>query len=97
MERKKIAANAAVRKATNQCLAKVTICFYLQLLISEYSREPNRPVIRRQITKIFTNEQFKSLSVTSAQISPDVHSLINMMRNLNEFLKFNHEERDRDR
>ena len=41
LQRKKITANTAARKATNQCMAKVTICFYLQLLVSEFSRDPS--------------------------------------------------------
>jgi hypothetical protein len=78
------------RQATNQCLAKVTVCFFLQLLVSEFSRDPNQRTVRALITRIFTNEQFTALSLSNGQISPDVHQLMSYYRNLNELLQTNH-------
>ena len=79
--------NLASRKVANQCLAKVTICLFLQLLVSEFSREPTRPAVRRLITSLFTNEHFKTLSIPKGQVSPDVHNLMTQMRNLNGVLQ----------
>ena len=78
--------NLASRKVANQCLAKVTICLFLQLLVSEFSREPSRPEVRRLITSLFTNEHFKTLSIPKGLVSSEIHNLMTQMRNLNGFL-----------
>jgi hypothetical protein len=74
------------RQATNQCLAKVTVCSFLQLIVSEFSRDPTQGTVRALITRIFTNELFTALSLSNGQISSDVHQLMNLTRNLNELL-----------
>ena len=48
--------NIRTRRVANQCLAKVTICLYLQLLVSEFSRDPQMPWIRKLIAAVFANE-----------------------------------------
>ena len=37
------------------------------------------------------------LSITHGHITPEVHKLLNTIKNLGDFLKTNHEDRDRDR
>lgn len=79
--------NLASRKVANQCLAKVTLCLFLQLLVSEFSREPSRPAVRRLISSLFTNEHFKTLSIPKGHVSPDVHNIMIQIRNLNGHLQ----------
>ena len=55
--------------------------------MSEFSREPTRPAVRRLITSLFTNEHFKTLSIPKGLVSPDVHNLMTQMRNLNGVLQ----------
>lgn len=46
---------------------------YLQLLSSEFSRDPSQKTVRSMIEEIFTNESFKALSLTLGQISGGVY------------------------
>ena len=78
--------NLNSRKARNQCLAKVTICFFLQMLVSEFSRDPTQSTVRQLITQVFTNETYAALSINHGQISPEVHQLMTQTRNLNEII-----------
>lgn len=55
--------NCNSRAARNQCLAKITVVFFLQLLVSEFSRDPDQPHVRALLTQIFTNETFEALSI----------------------------------
>lgn len=85
--------NVIKRRVSNQCHAKIALCQFMQLLVSEYSRDPSMPWIRDLITKVFCNANYKTLSLSTAQISPDVHNLMSHIRNLNDVLQVP-EERD---
>ena len=52
-----------VRLVKNQCTAKVVLCLFLQLLVSEFSRNPQMPWLRRLITCVFANERFKAVAL----------------------------------
>lgn len=51
------------RLVRNQCTAKVVLCLFLQLLVSEFSRDPQVPWLRRLIAGIFSNERFKDVAL----------------------------------
>ena len=46
------------RKAANQCQAKITVAFYMQLLVNLFSKDPTSRVVRVFITKLFGNKDF---------------------------------------
>ena len=89
----KAKSNLIKRRVSNQCHAKIALSQFMQLLVSEYSRDPSMPWVRDLITKVFCNARYKTLSLSEAKISPDVHSLMSQIRNLNEVLQMS-EERD---
>ena len=71
------------RKAANQCQSKVTIAFYMQLLVNLFSKDPSSRAVRFHIAKLFSNKEFQSTSINLGQISSDSHILMERMRNLN--------------
>lgn len=69
--------------AYHQCLAKVGICYFMKLLVAEYSRDPSNKVIRKIIVDLYMHDKFKSMPISSAESKSGLNELFAIVKQVN--------------
>lgn len=80
--------------AYNSCLAKVGICYFMKLLVAEYSRDPSTKVIRKIIVDLYKHDKFKSVPFSPAEMKSGLNELFAIVKQVNYMTMTNTGDRD---
>jgi hypothetical protein len=83
-------------EAYNCCIAKASVCYFMKLLATEYSRNPQHQVIRQLITKLHEDKRFKEIAISRQDSKQKMRELFTIVSEVNCILRDKVQERNLD-